>query len=159
MSLKKDFKTFSKYTGRIRRAKRSLARQISLNRQTRRKKQNEQSTYKSNGTKIRIVSIISSFILLLFMLIMIFDKEARGEANLAVILTFFGVFLIVSLYFAFRPDYIGNPKCEDEEDCDDLHDVLENVDLMEGIEFEHYCARVLRRIGYTNVVVTSASGD
>lgn len=32
-------------------------------------------------------------------------------------------------------------------------------DDMDGHEFEHYCAELLRNIGYQNVAVTSASGD
>ena len=35
----------------------------------------------------------------------------------------------------------------------------ENFDLMEGHEFEYYCAELLRKNGYRNVEVTKASGD
>ena len=33
------------------------------------------------------------------------------------------------------------------------------VDLMEGHQFEHYCADILRKNGYTDVEVTQGSGD
>jgi len=34
-----------------------------------------------------------------------------------------------------------------------------HFDLMEGREFEHYCAKLLKNNGFTNVEVTSTSGD
>ena len=36
---------------------------------------------------------------------------------------------------------------------------LLNIDLMEGHDFEHWCASLLRKIGFTNVEVTRGSGD
>ena len=37
--------------------------------------------------------------------------------------------------------------------------VLTKVDGMSGLEFEHYCAELLSKNGFSNVSVTSASGD
>ncbi len=37
--------------------------------------------------------------------------------------------------------------------------ILLTVDLMEGIEFEHWCANLLTDLGYSNVSVTQSSGD
>lgn len=37
--------------------------------------------------------------------------------------------------------------------------ILLTVDLMEGIEFEHWCANLLTDMGYSNVSVTQSSGD
>ena len=36
---------------------------------------------------------------------------------------------------------------------------LLTIDLMEGLEFEHWCAKLLTDIGYSNVNVTQSSGD
>lgn len=36
---------------------------------------------------------------------------------------------------------------------------LQHIDLMSGLEFEEYTARLLNKLGYTNVTVTKASGD
>lgn len=38
-------------------------------------------------------------------------------------------------------------------------DNLAAIDLMEGLEFEHWCAKLLTDIGYSNVNVTQGSGD
>ncbi|MBQ8025376.1 MAG: restriction endonuclease [Oscillospiraceae bacterium] len=42
---------------------------------------------------------------------------------------------------------------------DNLKDFLASIDVMNGHEFEHFCAGILRKNGFTNVVVTPGSGD
>ena len=41
----------------------------------------------------------------------------------------------------------------------DIEDLLFSIDCMEGHEFEHFCAKLLVKNGFTNVEVTQASGD
>ena len=36
---------------------------------------------------------------------------------------------------------------------------IDEIDAMDGIDFEEYTAELLRRMGYKNVRVTQASGD
>lgn len=36
---------------------------------------------------------------------------------------------------------------------------LSTIDCMDGITFEHWCAEMLKRLGYTSIRVTKASGD
>lgn len=40
-----------------------------------------------------------------------------------------------------------------------LNEVLDDVDHMDGIEFESWCADLLERLGYENVETTVATGD
>ena len=40
-----------------------------------------------------------------------------------------------------------------------MEDLLFSIDCMEGHEFEHFCAKLLVKNGFTNVEVTQASGD
>ena len=42
---------------------------------------------------------------------------------------------------------------------EDQNAELQRIDYMEGHEFEHWCAALLRKIGFINVVVTQGSGD
>lgn len=65
------------------------------------------------------------------------------------------------LYNKLHPDKLD---CEDDEDdyesnADLLYDTVLAVDNMDGTEFEYFCANLLRVNGYTNVRVTSGSGD
>lgn len=40
-----------------------------------------------------------------------------------------------------------------------LQEQLSKVDMLEGIEFEKYIGQMLKKIGFTNVVITKGSGD
>ena len=40
-----------------------------------------------------------------------------------------------------------------------LAELMSEIDEMDGHEFEHFCARLLKQNGYTKVQVTPASGD
>ncbi len=40
-----------------------------------------------------------------------------------------------------------------------VNKTLEEIDLLDGISFEHFVAQLLRKNGYSNVTVTKASGD
>lgn len=42
---------------------------------------------------------------------------------------------------------------------DNIDNTLSRIDLMEGHEFEYWCAELLRKLGYVNVEVTPGSGD
>ena len=50
-------------------------------------------------------------------------------------------------------DYVANPKQEEKERD------ISSIDGMEGHLFEHFCAELLRKVGYTQVKVTPESGD
>lgn len=39
------------------------------------------------------------------------------------------------------------------------HEILCSVDSMSGYDFEHWCAKLLRRLSFSSVEVTQASGD
>lgn len=52
------------------------------------------------------------------------------------------------------------PFCGDEAiDPLPIEDCLREVDLMEGHQFEHWCADLIRKNGFINVEVTRGSGD
>lgn len=48
---------------------------------------------------------------------------------------------------------------EDDYDSDSFWNTAISVENMDGAEFEHFCADLLRINGYTNVRVTAGSGD
>lgn len=52
--------------------------------------------------------------------------------------------------------YGGFEECKSELD---MPDTLMSIDNMEGLEFEYWCADLLRGNGYTDVEVTQGSGD
>lgn len=43
--------------------------------------------------------------------------------------------------------------------CTDYYECMERIDLMEGHQFERFCADLLRVNGFSNVAVTQGSGD
>ena len=45
------------------------------------------------------------------------------------------------------------------EHKDDLETECHNIDSMDGIEFEQYCAELLRKLGYSSVTCTPGAGD
>ena len=60
--------------------------------------------------------------------------------------------LAISLFFGFRASKAIRLSSVRNAD-------LATIDRMSGLEFEQYTAQLLRKLGYTNVSVTKASGD
>lgn len=48
---------------------------------------------------------------------------------------------------------------EDESDQEPVRISTQHFDKMEGFEFEHFCASILKKNGFVNVQVTQESGD
>jgi len=61
-------------------------------------------------------------------------------------------------YFLERVQYSFGPEYIDTSN-EDVTSELEEIDELEGWEFEYWCAELLRKCGYQNVSVTQASGD
>lgn len=57
-----------------------------------------------------------------------------------------------------RPHARGRAQ-RDTVSCVTALDNVASIDHMEGHEFEHFCAELLRKNGYTNIEVTRGSGD
>lgn len=70
--------------------------------------------------------------------------------------------IIENFYYALDHirDYM-NSHYTDNYDCSiaDGIDIVSEIDGMEGHEFEHYCANLLKKNGFLNVSVTRGSGD
>lgn len=54
---------------------------------------------------------------------------------------------------------LGNTKRPNYDSKNDALSILNEVDMMEGHQFEHWCADLLRKSGFLNVEVTPGSGD
>ena len=59
-------------------------------------------------------------------------------------------------YLASRDRLASTPTFTQRDNIDNT---LSRVDLMEGHEFEYWCADLLRKLGYADVEVTPGSGD
>lgn len=56
--------------------------------------------------------------------------------------------------YSCTPETLHSDLIKEDQDAE-----LRRIDNMEGHEFEHWCAALLRKIGFVNVVVTQGSGD
>ena len=112
-----------------------------------------------SGTHKFVWGIILTCLWSLTLLILIINKESRGEANLFIIFPFIAIMLVVSICLIAngkRNMYGFNAKILSNKTIDDM---IMDVDMMEGIEFEHFCAKLLESNGFSDVLVTEASGD
>lgn len=67
-----------------------------------------------------------------------------------------------STSFPAAPDPVFNSQKAQSETAaqtTSYHNVLSNIDLMDGHDFEYWAADLLRKLGFLNVFVTPGSGD
>lgn len=70
------------------------------------------------------------------------------------------IFLVViAIIIVFVIAWIANTNEDDGYKMVELDEELKKIDAMDGTDFEHYTARLLKRLGYNQVFVTQASGD
>ena len=116
-----------------------------------------------NFKKRFIIGLITVPLFVLFSLIFIFGEESRGNAHFGFTLTsflviiFVGVILIVTGVERHRyyeksreSQYFINRRNEQ---------ALDDIDMFDGREFEIFCAKIIRKNGFSNVKVTPVSGD
>lgn len=48
---------------------------------------------------------------------------------------------------------------DSSKDSPTVDDLLSEIDSMDGLKFERFCSRMLRRLGYSNIQLTKSSGD
>lgn len=62
-------------------------------------------------------------------------------------------------HIIIEPEYSANSATDIFREYGGVDAELLTIDLMEGHDFEHWCADLLRKVGFTNVEVTRGSGD
>ena len=133
--------------------------------------------YQKRGTNSAIICVLS---LTIFICLAIMNEDLTGaEATICLLSLLVSVVsFIFTLVFSFiysvqKKKKRNTPKPEISfQACNapitPSHSTLQHytsskdwqqIDNMPGLDFENWCADLLRRIGYTNVTVTQASGD
>lgn len=93
------------------------------------------------------------------------DKSTQKLAGMIIVCTIglpivLIVLLIKGIIFLITHSISNNEiKMYDNILKTNLQEQLNNIDILNGIEFEKYIGQLLKKSGFTNVVVTKSSGD
>ena len=103
---------------------------------------------KKNKTAITILLLAAGALAIAF--------GAGAEVGGAV---WIGLGIVIMAFGIFQGLGKGKKKAADSEEHSYIITSTANVDLMEGHEFEYFCAELLERCGFEEVQVTRGSGD
>lgn len=104
---------------------------------------------------IKLLKYLIYFMLIISCMLTFGFVVDRGEIGFGIVIFFIICDILLILALVKIYNIRGNKKSK--ASFNEFSN--KNYDIMEGLEFEHFCAEVLKRNGFSKVVVTQGSGD